>query len=134
MLAPDIIDGQVKASSDGGASWYPLPNLTTAVTDTDDSLAQRGDASFATTIAWDPTNACHILVGTMQNRIIRSADGGLTWKQVSGSTAATWITSFYFPPSGSDMDVIVRARAVDRVGRSSGRRGGASFHRRPALL
>ena len=53
-----------------------------------------------TTIAWDPTNSCHILVGTMQNGVIRSADGGLTWAQVPGSKFATIVTSFFFPPTG----------------------------------
>lgn len=101
LIAPDIVAGQMKASSDGGTNWYLLPQLTTAVTDTGKFLLARGERSFVTTIAWDPVNSCHILVGTMQNGILRSADGGLTWKQVAGSKAAPWISSFYFPPTGS---------------------------------
>jgi hypothetical protein len=55
---------------------------------------------FVTTIAWDPTNSCHILVGTMQNGVIRSADGGRTWARVRGSQLAPYVTSFFFPPKG----------------------------------
>ena len=101
LLAPDIIDGQMKASSDGGITWYPLPNLTTAVTDTGKFLPQRKEQSLASTIAWDPTNSCHILVGTMQNGVIRSTDGGSTWKKIKGSDIVPWVSSFFFPPTGS---------------------------------
>jgi len=102
LLAADVIDGRMKASSDGGLSWYPLSALTKAVTDTGKFLGADANMqrSFATTIAWDPTNSCHILVGTMQNGVIRSADGGQTWNRVPGSDAVTWISSFYFPPTG----------------------------------
>ena len=44
--------------------------------------------------------SCHVLVGTLQNGVIRSADGGLTWKRVAGSPVVTYVTSFYFPPTG----------------------------------
>ncbi len=54
-----------------------------------------------TTIAWDPSNSCHILVGTMQNGVIRSADGGTTWSRVAGSLVTTYVTSFFFPPTGA---------------------------------
>ena len=127
LLAADAIDGKMKASSDGGITWYPLPALTTAVTDTgkffgSDANLQR---SFATTIAWDPANSCHILVGTMQNGVIRSADGGQTWSRVPGSATVTWISSFYFPPTGSIwMSAYGRSLwtlSVDRQPPSSGR-------------
>jgi hypothetical protein len=38
LLAADIGMGAMQASSDGGLSWYPVPALTTAVTDRGDML------------------------------------------------------------------------------------------------
>ena len=101
LIASDAGANQMKASSDGGISWYPLPALTVAVTDSARFLFQNAMTSFATAIAWDPANTCHILVGTMQNGVIRSVDGGQTWSRVAGSTVATYVTSFFFPPTGA---------------------------------
>lgn len=101
LLAADVGDSTMKASSDGGLSWFALPALTTAVTDTGRFLAAKDVASFATAIAWDPTNSCHILIGTMQNGVIRSADGGRTWRRVAGSAVVPYVSSFFFPPTGS---------------------------------
>ena len=101
LLAHDLFLG-MRASADGGINWYDVPALNTEVTDTGRFLVSSvTQAPFVTHIAWDPTNSCHILVGTMQNGIIRSADGGLTWKRVAGSPVATYISSFFFPPSGA---------------------------------
>jgi hypothetical protein len=99
LLAHDIFSG-TKASRDGGMNWFPLPLLDAAVTDNARFLIALDSAPFVTTIGWDPANSCHILIGTMQNGVIRSADGGLTWAQVPGSTRATIVTSFFFPPTG----------------------------------
>lgn len=100
LLAHDVFAG-TKASRDGGVNWFRVPALDTAVSDTGRFVPSMNWAPFVTTIAWDPTNSCHILVGTMQNGVIRSADGGLTWAQVRGSKRAPYVTSFFFPPSGA---------------------------------
>jgi hypothetical protein len=100
LLAHDLFAG-TKASRDGGVNWFPLPALDAAVTDSGKfKESMNSSVPFVTTIAWDPTNSCHILVGTMQNGVIRSADGGLTWAQVPGSKFATIVSSFFFPPTG----------------------------------
>lgn len=102
LLAFDVYSG-IKASRDGGLNWFALPAATATAMDSARfrlTLNFVNFDPFVTTIAWDPTNSCHILVGTMQNGIIRSADGGLTWAQVPGSKRATIVTSFYFPPTG----------------------------------
>jgi hypothetical protein len=101
LLAPDAITETMKASANGGISWFNVDPLTIAVTDTGRFRVAISGVPFVTAIAWDPTNTCHILVGTMQNGIIRSTDGGLSWRRVAGSPVATFITSFYFPPSGA---------------------------------
>src|SRR5688500_478616 len=100
LIAADITAGEMKASADGGIKWFSLPALTAAVTDTGKFKFSKDIVSFATVIAWDPSNSCHVLVGTLQNGVIRSADGGLSWKRVAGSPVVTYVTSFYFPPTG----------------------------------
>ncbi|MEA2325550.1 MAG: hypothetical protein QOE68_509, partial [Thermoanaerobaculia bacterium] len=99
LLAHDLFTG-TKASRDGGLSWFPLPALDSVVSDAGRFPPSMNWRPFVTTIAWDPANSCHILVGTMQNGVIRSADGGRTWAQVGGSKRATIVTSFFFPPTG----------------------------------
>jgi hypothetical protein len=101
LLAADAGANMMKASVDGGLTWFPLPALTAAVTDSGRFLFQANMSSFATTIAFDPANSCHILVGTMQNGVIRSADGGQTWARVAGSPVVTYVSSFFFPPTGA---------------------------------
>lgn len=99
LIAQDL-SGTAMASSDGGISWFALPVLDSVATDNNKFLMVRDNQPFITTIGWDPTNSCHILVGTMQNGVMRSADGGRTWRQVAGSKFATIVSSFYFPPNG----------------------------------
>jgi hypothetical protein len=101
LLAADAASETMNASADGGQHWFELPLLTKAVTDSGRFRVAVSGATSVNAIAWDPTNSCHILVGTMQNGVIRSTDGGLTWKRVVGSEHATFITSFYHPPSGA---------------------------------
>ncbi|MDQ2768712.1 MAG: hypothetical protein M3Y30_16345 [Gemmatimonadota bacterium] len=101
LLAPDVLTNTMKASTDGGLHWFAYDPLTVAVTDTGRFLVSVNGSPSVSAIAWDPTNSCHILVGTMQNGILRSTDGGLTWRRVLNSAFATYITSFFFPPTGS---------------------------------
>jgi hypothetical protein len=99
LLAQDVFTG-TKASRDGGITWFRIPALDSAASDSGRYLPSMNWFPSVTTISWDPTNSCHILIGTMQNGVIRSADGGRTWAQVRGSKNATIVTSFFFPPSG----------------------------------
>ncbi len=101
LIAPDVESGDMKYSTDGGITWYALPQLTQAVTDSGRYLFTLSELSLASVVAWDPYDACHILVGTNENGVIRSTDGGNTWARIAGSTAATNVSSFFFPPSGS---------------------------------
>jgi len=100
LISADISGGAMKLSADGGDHWFPLPQLTNAVTDNGRFLFTLLDRSLATVIAWDPVDSCHILVGTMQNGVIRSTDGGNTWKRIEGSENVTSVSSIFFPPTG----------------------------------
>jgi hypothetical protein len=101
MIAPDVESGDMKFSDDSGLTWFPLPALTQAVTDTGRFLFTLGELSLASVVAWDPYDSCHILVGTLENGVLRSTDGGNTWTQIPGSQGAVNVSSFFFPPSGS---------------------------------
>lgn len=100
LIAPDLEDGVMKFSADGGTTWYPHTALTTAVTDTGRYLHHVADQSLASVVAWDPYSVCNVLVGTIQNGVIQSKDGGRTWAPVKGTKPVTYISSFFFPPSG----------------------------------
>jgi hypothetical protein len=101
LIAPDLNSSEMKFSADGGVTWHPLPQLTQAVTGGGQYLFELSELSLASVVAWDPFDSCHILVGTIQNGIIRSTDGGNTWAQITGSTPVTYVSSFYFPPTGA---------------------------------
>jgi photosystem II stability/assembly factor-like uncharacterized protein len=100
MIAADAENSEMKFSADGGGNWHPLPQLTQAVTENGQYLFQLAELTLPSVIAWDPYDSCHILVGTIQNGIIRSTDGGNTWARINGSKACTFVSSFYFPPTG----------------------------------
>jgi hypothetical protein len=100
LIAPDMQDREMKFSADGGTTWFPLTALTTAVTDSGRYLFHVSDQSLASVVAWDPYSACNVLVGTIQNGVIQSKDGGRTWARIEGTTPVTWISSFFFPPTG----------------------------------
>jgi photosystem II stability/assembly factor-like uncharacterized protein len=101
LIAPDADSAEMKFSRDGGATWHPLPQLTQAVTGNSQYLFTVSELTLASVIAWDPYDSCHILVGTIQNGIIESTDGGNTWAQIAGSKNVTYVSSFYFPPTGA---------------------------------
>ena len=101
LIAADAENSEMQFSADGGANWFPLPQLTQAVTSNGQFLFELQEFTLASVVAWDPVDSCQILVGTLQNGIIRSTDGGNTWSQIQGSTPVANVSSFYFPPTGS---------------------------------
>ncbi len=100
LIAPDADAQVMKFSADGGVSWHPLPQLTDAVTGNGKFLFELGELTLASVVAFDPYDSCHILVGTIENGILRSTDGGNTWAQIDGSTHVSYVSSFFFPPTG----------------------------------
>ena len=85
------------SSNDAGQSWHQLVGLTNLVTAGGTlSFADAIGGCQAHVIAYDPGNSSHILVGTDQAGILASANGGLTWSALSGTAAATAITSIFF--------------------------------------
>lgn len=126
LIAPDADAEVMKFSADGGASWHPLPQLTNAVTGNGQYLFELGELTLASVVAFDPYDSCHILVGTIQNGIQRSTDGGNTWAQIQGSKPVTWVSSFFFPPTG-DVWVSSNGRGLWRL--KLNRQANADSHR-----
>jgi photosystem II stability/assembly factor-like uncharacterized protein len=101
LIAADVEQGHMSSSANGGTTWQPMNGLTQAVTDSGRYLFALHELALPTVVAWDPYDGCHILVGTVQNGIMRSTDGGNTWAQIPGSKYATYVSSIYFPPTGA---------------------------------
>ena len=93
-------------------SHYPVG--AAAVTDDGRFRFAVGDEPLAGVIAFDPYDSCHIVIGTHQRGILRSTDGGSTWKELRGSSQVTYPTSVYFPSRGEPI--------VSTYGRGSGSR------------
>ena len=97
LIAADPVSKNMAMSQDAGRTWSPRSGLTNLIT-------AGGTLSFtdangwcqAHVIAFDPGNSQHVLVGTDQAGIIASANGGLTWSALPGTSRATAITSFFF--------------------------------------
>lgn len=100
LIAADIQDKQMKYSRNGGRSWHAFPELTTVVTDSGKFNMAVDDEPLASLIAFDPYDSCHLIIGTHQRGILRSVDGGLTWRVLRGSGGVRYPTSVYFPEKG----------------------------------
>ena len=100
LIAPDLVDNQMKFSRDGGQTWTPDAALTAAVTDNGKFIFRSTDEPLASVIAFDPYDSCHIIIGTHQRGLIRTTDGGGTWTFIRGSQHVTYPTSVYFPRTG----------------------------------
>jgi uncharacterized repeat protein (TIGR01451 family) len=97
LIVADVSSNQMKVSTDSGVTWTVDNNLTSLVT-------AGGRYSFNTSfwgsqaqaIAFDPTNAQRILVGTQDGGIIASTDGGTSWGRLFGSDVVPNVSSFFF--------------------------------------
>ncbi|MDJ0928005.1 MAG: hypothetical protein QNJ73_10195 [Gammaproteobacteria bacterium] len=100
LIVADVETEEMKYSLDGGQNWSVDTKLTKLLTDDGRWRFRYTRFPMATTIAFDPYSRCHILVGTVQNGIFRSTDGGFSWVRVKASGHAANVSSFYFPPKG----------------------------------
>jgi hypothetical protein len=97
LIAADAGTGQMKISTNGGASWTVDSTLTTLVTRFGQfRFSEPNFGVQAHVIAFDPTNGNRILVGTEAAGIIASLDGGLTWTRLFQSEQVPTVTSFVF--------------------------------------
>jgi len=101
LMVSDVVDDQVKVSTDAGATWTPDTTLTDLVT-------QSGTFKFSwwpgitqtTAYAFDPDCDGHILVGTYQAGIFETFDRGGSWQKLGNSELIPEVTSMFFPGNG----------------------------------
>jgi photosystem II stability/assembly factor-like uncharacterized protein len=100
LIMADIQANAVKASDDGGRTWYPLAALTSLVTTGSGNVFERLTFPVVTSLAFDPDSRCHVLAGTWHGGIAQTNDGGSRWRIVPGSEQIWNISSFHFSPLG----------------------------------
>ncbi len=99
IIAPDIVNGVVKVSRDAGISWVTDNSLTNLVTRNGTTKMNNGIPNIEVThISWDPYHNNRILVGTRENGVILSDDGGNTWRRIANSPNMLFVTGFAFQP------------------------------------
>jgi photosystem II stability/assembly factor-like uncharacterized protein len=103
VIAPDIVNGDVKVTRDGGRSWTTDAELTSLVTKNGALRLWDGGAYSmqVTHIAFDPYREDRVLVGTREAGVICSNDGGASWGRVPKSERILYVTGFQFKPGGS---------------------------------
>src|SRR2546425_10818188 len=99
-IVPDIIDGVVKPSIDGGATWQPDTPLSQLVTESGSLRSRDGPFTQVSTVGFDPACAGHILVGTRQAGVMQTFNRGATWKKVKDSERIPNGSAFFFPGHG----------------------------------
>lgn len=89
LIAPDVGDGRMKRSRDGGGTWTPMDALTGLVTagGTRPFTLDFGDLPFpaVTAVSFCPDDPNLVLVGTWDSGLFLSIDRGETWRPVPGS-------------------------------------------------
>jgi hypothetical protein len=101
LIVSDVVDKQVKVSTDGGATWTPDTTLTDLVT-------QSGALKFmflwgfsqTSTFAFDPDCFGHIVVGTYQAGVFETYDRGGTWQKLGSSELIPQVSGIFFPGNG----------------------------------
>jgi hypothetical protein len=96
LFAADGVQRVVVVSKDAGISWNEDTSLTTLITAAAGSMEDSTGNSQVHVFSFDPLNPSHILVGTDQAGIFASANGGVTWQALPGTSKITAITSFFF--------------------------------------
>jgi hypothetical protein len=129
LLAPDVINQTMLESTDGGVTWTEMTQLTQQVTDSgtlnfrgrqffnqnaDQYPADFFPISLVSAISFYPEGPDQVALGTTQNGIFLSQDGGKIWIKVPGSEKATLITSIYWR-SANDLIVSTYGRGLWRV-------------------
>lgn len=104
LIVPDVIDGVVKKTDDGGASWATDVALTDLVTENGSLRFREGPFTQISAFGYDPECSGHVMVGTRQAGIFQSFDGGGSWAKVPKSERVPFVSWFFFT---DDEEVVV---------------------------
>jgi BNR/Asp-box repeat len=117
IIAPDIYNGRVMVSRDGGLHWNIDNNLTREVTKSKTVLLYDGHVKRmqVTRISFDPYNRNRIYVGTRDLGVILSTDGGKTWSTIPYTNTILYITNFFFKPRGDTVIVSSYGRGLWQI-------------------
>ena len=104
LIAPDVNEGNIKVTRDGGKTWTVDTGLTAQVLRGGELKLYDGPYWMEVTeIAFDPytrNNNTRILVGTRDAGITCSADDGRSWSTIRDSDKIKYITGFHFLRNG----------------------------------
>lgn len=101
IIAPDIINGKMMETWNGGEEWSEMPDLTKLVTH-DGALLFLTDlpdaeaAPLVTAVSFSPDDPSLVLVGTREGGIYMSGDRGATWNRITHSERVPSVTSFFW--------------------------------------
>jgi photosystem II stability/assembly factor-like uncharacterized protein len=101
VIAPDIINGKMMETWNGGEEWDEIPGLTKLVTNdgkflfhTD--LPDAEAAPLVTAVSFSPDDPSLVLIGTREGGIYMSGDRGKTWSRITNSERVPYVTSFFW--------------------------------------
>ena len=114
LIAPDVVNQKMMRSDTGGEIWQEIPGLTALVTDGGRLLFNVSIFPQVSAVSFSPDDPNLVALGTRQNGIIMSGDGGLTWEKVPGSEIATLITSLAWR-SSTDLTISTYGRGLWRL-------------------
>ncbi|MEO1053659.1 MAG: hypothetical protein AAFX87_23690 [Bacteroidota bacterium] len=100
IIVPDIANGLVKKTNNGGLTWSNDNNLKDMVTNSGEFKFLWGRFTQISSFGWDPDCAGHIMVGTVQAGVFETFNNGATWQKVEGSEKIPFVSSFFFSKEG----------------------------------
>ncbi len=108
ILAPDVASGQMVETFDGGDIWWPMPALTSQVTNAGRLVFSVTNDPASTelwplvsAISFFPEDPNLVILGTMNAGIFFSRDAGRHWMRVPGSLQIPSITKFHWKSANS---------------------------------
>jgi photosystem II stability/assembly factor-like uncharacterized protein len=105
IIIPDVGNGTMWITDNGGTTWTPRDDLLNLITDNgayNFSLSSQIRSwlemqnSQVSSITFDPRSSKRILIGTAEAGVVYSPDHGATWKKIDGSERIPYVTSFAF--------------------------------------
>ncbi len=119
IIAPDVIDGTMKRTINGGDDWTEIPGLADLVTDRGAyRFSLRGATrSFpdVSAVSICPWNSDRVLLGTRQGGAFSSLDGGTHWAPVTSSAQIRLATSIYWLPGCASAYMATFGRGIFRI-------------------